>query len=43
MFAGLTGQAIMADQDEIQGFAHFLDRYKKGLDIEKAAIDVVDW
>ena len=38
VFAGAKSTTLMADEADIQGFAAFLERYKKGLPVEKAAI-----
>ncbi|MCQ2530859.1 MAG: ATPase [Lachnospiraceae bacterium] len=38
VFAGAPSETIMADEDDVEGFAKFLEGYKSGLEIEKAAI-----
>jgi len=39
VFAGKNGTTIAPDQADIDGFAVFMERYKKGLVIERAAVD----
>jgi sugar (pentulose or hexulose) kinase len=39
VFAGEKGTSIAPDQRDVEGFTVFMERYKKGLSIEKAAID----
>ena len=39
VFAGEHGATIAPDQRDIDGFAGFMGRYKKGLVIERAAVD----
>ena len=39
VFAGENGTTITPDQKDVDGFAMFMERYKKGLVIERAAID----
>jgi sugar (pentulose or hexulose) kinase len=39
VFAGETGATIAPDPREVDGFAAFMERYKKGLGIERAAVD----
>jgi hypothetical protein len=39
VFAGETGTTIAPDQADVDGFAAFMERYKKGLVIERAAVD----
>jgi len=39
VFAGETGTTIAPDQADVGGFAAFMERYKKGLVIERAAVD----
>jgi sugar (pentulose or hexulose) kinase len=43
IFAGLSGTTLEAEPDEIAGFETFMDRYKKGLAIEREAIKDMDW
>jgi sugar (pentulose or hexulose) kinase len=39
VFAGEQGSAITPDPKDAEGFAAFMERYKKGLVIERAAVD----
>lgn len=39
VFAGKNGVTIAPDQRDVDGFAVFMERYKKGLVIERAAVD----
>ena len=39
VFAGGDAITIAPDQKDVDGFAAFMDRYKKGLGIERAAVD----
>jgi sugar (pentulose or hexulose) kinase len=39
VFAGENGTAIAPDQRDVDGFTRFMERYKKGLIIERAAVD----
>jgi sugar (pentulose or hexulose) kinase len=39
VFAGENGTTIAPDQRDVDGFATFMERYKKGLVIERAAVD----
>ena len=39
VFAGENGTTVTPDQADIDGFAVFMERYKKGLVIERAAVD----
>ncbi len=39
VFAGENGTTIAPDQKDIAGFTAFMERYKKGLVIERAAVD----
>jgi len=41
VFAGETGTTIAPDQGDVDGFAAFMERYKKGLVIERTAVDVL--
>jgi sugar (pentulose or hexulose) kinase len=38
VFAGEAAKTIAPDPADVDGFATFMDRYKKGLDIERAAV-----
>jgi sugar (pentulose or hexulose) kinase len=39
VFAGENGMTITPDQQDVDGFTEFMERYKKGLVIERAAVD----
>jgi sugar (pentulose or hexulose) kinase len=39
VFAGENGTTIAPDQGDVDGFTEFMERYKKGLVIERAAVD----
>jgi sugar (pentulose or hexulose) kinase len=39
VFAGEKGSTMAPDQADIAGFTAFMERYKKGLVIERAAVD----
>jgi hypothetical protein len=39
IFAGGNGTTIAPDQADVGGFKAFMERYKKGLAIERAAVD----
>jgi sugar (pentulose or hexulose) kinase len=39
VFAGENGTTIAPDQTDVAGFTAFMERYKKGLVIERAAVD----
>jgi len=41
VFAGENGVTIAPDPKDVAGFAAFMERYKKGLDIERAAVDAL--
>jgi sugar (pentulose or hexulose) kinase len=41
VFAGEKGSTIVPDQRDVDGFAVFMARYKKGLVIERAAVDAM--
>lgn len=43
IFPGLAGQAVAPDPADVEGFEVFTKRYVSGLDVEKAAIEAVDW
>lgn len=42
VFAGEKGSTIAPDRVDVEGFAAFMERYKKGLVIERAAVDVLN-
>jgi sugar (pentulose or hexulose) kinase len=39
VFAGQNGTTVTPDQQDVDGFTTFMERYKKGLGIERAAVD----
>ncbi|CAM4269364.1 xylulokinase [Paenibacillus tarimensis] len=39
VFAGQTGETIAPEPKDVEGFEVFMDRYKRGLAIERAAVD----
>jgi len=39
VFSGEKGATIAPDPADVAGFAAFMERYKKGLAIERAAVD----
>ena len=41
VFAGENGTTIAPDQRDVDGFTAFMERYKKGLVIERAAVDAL--
>jgi sugar (pentulose or hexulose) kinase len=41
VFAGQQGTTIAPDPADVKGFAAFMERYKKGLVIERAAVDAM--
>jgi hypothetical protein len=41
VFAGENGTTMAPDQKDVDGFRAFMDRYKNGLVIERAAVDVL--
>jgi len=41
VFAGENGTTIYPDQRDVDGFTAFMERYKKGLVIERAAVDAL--
>src|SRR5262249_540101 len=41
VFAGEGGTTIAPDQRDIEGFTAFMERYKKGLIIERAAVEAL--
>jgi len=41
VFSGEKGTTIVPDQDDVDGFATFMEYYKKGLVIERTAVDAL--
>jgi hypothetical protein len=42
VFAGDNSTTIAPDQEDVDGFAVFMERYKEGLAIERAAVDALN-
>ncbi len=43
IFSSMEGTTLAPTEEEIKGFDVFLERYKKGLPVEVAAIEAMDW
>lgn len=43
IFRELSGETVMPYPEDVKGFQTFMERYTAGLEIEKCAIDVMDW
>lgn len=43
IFKELSGETLVPYKDDVEGFDVFMERYKKGLSIEKQAIEVMNW
>lgn len=43
VFKNMAGETITPDPKDVEGYEIFTERYKKGLSIEKAAIEAMDW
>lgn len=43
IFQQLSGETIVPEQAEIDGFNVFMERYRSGLSVEKAAIAAMNW
>lgn len=43
IFKELSGETVRPYEEDVKGFRTFMERYKAGLDIEKAAIEAMDW
>jgi hypothetical protein len=41
VFAGENGSTMVPDPKDVQGFVSFIEKYKKGLLIERAAVDAL--
>ena len=39
----MSGSTIDPDPADKEGFAKFMEHYKAGLEVEKAAIKAMDW
>ena len=42
VFAGETGSELAPDAEGVKGFDAFIERYKKGIAAEKAAVEAVE-
>jgi sugar (pentulose or hexulose) kinase len=40
IFAGQTGSTVSPDADDIEGFRRYMERYRKALEVERAALSV---
>ena len=43
IFRELSGETLLPQQEDVEGFETFMERYKAGLSIEKTAIDCMNW
>lgn len=43
IFKGLSGETVTPDAKDVEGFHTFMEHYKAGLAVEKAAIEAMDW
>jgi len=43
IFKNLAGEAVNPDPEDVKGFEIFTERYKAGLDVERAAINAIKW
>jgi sugar (pentulose or hexulose) kinase len=43
IFGNLQGETLCPNEEDVRGFAKFMEHYKAGLAIEKCAIDAMDW
>lgn len=43
IFKELSGETIAPEEKDIEGFKTFMERYKAGLEIEKSAIEAMNW
>lgn len=43
VFKDLAGEAVSPDPEDVKGFEIFTERYVKGLEVEKAAINAMKW
>ena len=39
VFAGQKGETVVPDEKDVKGFDQFMERYKEGLAIERAAVE----
>ena len=43
IFSGMSGMTITPEAEEIEGFEKFMEHYRTGLAVEKAAIASMKW
>ncbi|MCD7838398.1 MAG: FGGY-family carbohydrate kinase [Clostridiales bacterium] len=43
IFKNLSGESVAPDEVDAAGFETFMERYKKGLEVEQSAISAMDW
>ena len=43
IFPDISGDTVMPESDDMEGFQVFMEHYQKGLAIEKSAIEHMDW
>ena len=43
VFKNLAGETVKPDPEDVKGFEVFTQRYKDGLEVEKAAVDAIKW
>lgn len=43
IFGELSGETVIPDERDTAGFHTFMERYKAGLSVERAAIEAMDW
>ncbi|MBS6194076.1 MAG: FGGY-family carbohydrate kinase [Clostridiales bacterium] len=43
IFKELSGETVEPSREDVEGFRIFMEHYKAGLEIEKAAIEAMDW
>ena len=43
IFKNMSGSTIAADEETVNGFLKFMDHYKDGLEVEKAAVNFMKW
>lgn len=43
IFSELSGETLKPSEEDIRGFEKFMDHYRDGLEIEKKAIEIMNW
>lgn len=43
IFAGMEGSTLSPSEEEIRGFEVFMEHYRAGIDVEKAAVNTMKW